>query len=208
MEDIVDVLQKCGNSLDAVCQLARNRIQVHPAGLLKISELRDFETVEENLPANAPCAERRRFPIVFFEPDIVLLQVDSDEAQAVQINVLHVGWRRFKYHLKLSVFVQAVGILAISSIGGAPTGLNVSDAVWIRSEDAKKGLGVHRARADFHVVGLLEDATAARPILLQAENEALKRRAFRSRGRSPRLFILRHQRAVSSISRETSLRSI
>ena len=45
------------------------------------------------------------------------------------------------------------------------TGLNVTNAVRVRSEDAEKGFGMHGARAYFDVIGLLQDATLLHPKL-------------------------------------------
>ena len=48
-----------------------------PPDLLEIRELRDLEAVEEDLPADAPRAERRRFPVVLLEAHVVLPGVDA-----------------------------------------------------------------------------------------------------------------------------------
>ena len=77
------VLQERADALEAVSELHRNRIEVHPSTLLKVSELRDFQTVEEHLPANAPRAERGRFPIVFLEADVVFLERDAQGREAL-----------------------------------------------------------------------------------------------------------------------------
>src|SRR5437016_13137526 len=51
------VLQKSGDALEAIGQLHGNRIQINSAALLEICELRDFEAIEHDLPANTPRAQ-------------------------------------------------------------------------------------------------------------------------------------------------------
>ena len=90
-------------------------------------------------------------------------KIDTDGGEALQIDVLDIGRRRFEDQLKLGVLVQAIGIFAVATVGGPTTRLNVGDTVWIRAENAEKGFWVHGTRADFNVVGLLENATLLYP---------------------------------------------
>src|SRR5688500_15662882 len=64
VEDVVHALQEHGNPLEAVGDLARDRLEIEAAHLLKIGELRDLRAVEQHLPADAPGAQRRRLPVV------------------------------------------------------------------------------------------------------------------------------------------------
>ena len=104
--------------------------------------------------------KRRRLPVVFFELDVVLAQIDADRAQRFEVKFLHVLGRRLQDHLQLQVLEQAVGILTVAAIGGTPRGLHVRDLVWIRAEDAEECFRRHGAGADFNVVGLLDDGPA------------------------------------------------
>ncbi len=72
IEDVVDALQEHRDALEAVGDLAGDRLQVDAAHLLEIGELRDLQAVEHHLPADAPGAERRRLPVVLLEADVVL----------------------------------------------------------------------------------------------------------------------------------------
>jgi hypothetical protein len=72
------------------------------------------------------------------------------------------------------VLVETVGILTIAPVGGPTARLNVGDAVWVRSENAKKRLRVHRAGPDFNIVGLLEDASLPHPKMGKRKDEILK----------------------------------
>ena len=138
------------------------------AALLEIGELGDLQSVEQHLPADAPCAECGRFPVVFFEANIVFLQVDSDGGEAFQIKVLNVRGRWLKYYLKLRVLVEAVGIFAVAAVGGTAARLGVDDAIRLRPEHAQKSFGMHGAGADFDVIRLLQNTIAVRPILFKS----------------------------------------
>ena len=74
----------------------------------------------------------------------------------------------------MGVLEEAVGILAVAAVGGAARGLRVADAVGLGAEDAQEGFRRHGARANFDVIGLLEDAAAGGPKGLQAEEQVLE----------------------------------
>ena len=85
VEDVVDALQEHRDALEPVGDLAGDRREVDAADLLEVGELRDLHAVEQHLPADAPGAERRRLPVVFLEPDVVLARVDAARLEAVEI---------------------------------------------------------------------------------------------------------------------------
>ena len=114
-----------------------------------------------------PCAERRGFPIVFLEADVVLPQIDSDGSKTFEIKILNICRRGFEYHLKLRVLVKAVGIFAVAAICRPAAWLGIDDAIRIGPEHAQESFRVHRSGADFHIVGLLENAIAARPVMFK-----------------------------------------
>ena len=172
----VDILQECGNALQTVCQLRRNRIQIHASTLLKVGKLRDLQPVQHYLPANSPGPERGRFPIVLFEFDIVLAQINSHRAQRIKIKLLHVFRRRLQDDLELQMFVQPVRILAIAPISGTPRRLDVSHSVRLRPQHPQKCFRRHGPRADLDVIGLLQHASPFRPKGLEPQDEFLKRR--------------------------------
>jgi hypothetical protein len=101
--DVVHLLQRHRDAFEAVGDLAGNRLQVDAADLLKVGELRDLEAVEHHLPADAPRAQRGRFPIVLFEADVVLAGIDATRFQRLEIQVLDLVRRRLEDHLKLMV---------------------------------------------------------------------------------------------------------
>ena len=67
------------------------------------------------------------------------------------------------------MLVQAIGIFAVTSVGRPTTGLNISDAVGMRAEHTQESFRVHRAGADFHVIGLLKYATLLHPKLRELQ---------------------------------------
>ncbi len=142
--------------------------------MLEVSELGDLHAVHHHLPADAPCADGRAFPVVFLELEVVLAEIDADGFQRLKIQLLHVDRRRLQDELKLGVAEEAVGVLAVAAVGGTPRGLRIADLIRLGPQHAQKGLRRHGARAHFHVVGLLEDAAALRPKALQAEQKLLK----------------------------------
>lgn len=72
------------------------------------------------------------------------------------------------------MLVEAVGIVAITAIGGAAAGLDVGHLVLLSAEDAEKGFRGHGAGADFGIVGFVDDATTVGPVFLQLKNSFLK----------------------------------
>ena len=134
----------------------------------------DLEPIQHHLPADAPRAERRRFPVVLFELDVMLPQVNADRGQRFQVKFLHILRRRLQDHLQLQVLEQPVGILAIASVRRTPRGLHISDLIRIRPEHTQKRLGSHRSRAHFDVIRLLNHSPTLGVKLLQLEDEFLK----------------------------------
>src|SRR5580700_8269932 len=65
VEHVIDALQIRRDAIESVGELHRNRVEILPAALLEISELRDLLTIEQHLPANSPSAQSRRLPVVF-----------------------------------------------------------------------------------------------------------------------------------------------
>ena len=69
--DPVDALHVHGEPLEPVGELARHRRAFEAGDLLEISELRDLHAVAPAFPAEPPGAERRAFPVVFDETQVV-----------------------------------------------------------------------------------------------------------------------------------------
>src|SRR5579883_2386574 len=172
--DAIDVLEESGDALQAISQFGGYQVEIEATALLKVGELGDLEAVEHHLPADAPGTEGWSFPIVLFELDVVLGEVDSDGGEAAEVLVDDVGGGRFEDDLKLLVLVEAIGIFAVAAVGGAAAGLDVSDAVGIGAEDAEEGFGGHSAGADLDVIGFLDDAAAVGPVFFEGEDGVLE----------------------------------
>ncbi len=174
--DRIDVLQKSAKPLQTVSKFGGYRIEIDAAALLKISELRDLQTVQHHLPSDTPGAECGRLPVVFFELDVVLAQVNADRSERLEVQLLHVLWRGLQDYLQLQVLEEAVRILAVTSVGRTSRGLHVSDLVRIRPEHAQKCFRRHGARSDLNVIRLLNDRSALRKESLEREDKLLESR--------------------------------
>jgi len=163
----VGSLQECHQALHAVGQFGGHQVQVHTATLLEVGELRNLQAVHHHLPADAPGAERGRFPVVFLEFDVVLSQVDADGLQAAEILLDDIARRRFQNDLQLLVLVKTVGILRVTAISRTAAGLDVRHPVRLGPQHAEEGLRAHGPGADFHIVRFLNDAAAVGPVLLE-----------------------------------------
>ena len=170
----VHVLQKRRDALHSIRELGADGIEIHPAALLEVGELRNFQTVQHHLPAHAPRTARRPLPVVFFELQVVMFQVDAHGLERFEIKLLHVHRRRLQDQLELGVLEEPVRILAVAPVGRPPRGLRVAHPVGLRPQHAQKRLWTHGSRAHFHVVGLLDHASPLRPEALQAEQQILK----------------------------------
>src|SRR5882724_11782067 len=77
------------------------------------------------------------------------------------------------------MLVQTIWVFAVATVGGPTTRLHVPDAIRAGPEYTKKGLRVHCARANFHIVGLLQDAALFRPKLGELQDQILEVVALR-----------------------------
>ena len=187
VEHVVHALQEHRDALEAVGDLAGDRGEVDAADLLEVGELRDLQAVEHHLPADAPGAQRRRLPVVLFEPDVVLPRVDAARLEAVEIQLLHFVGRRLEDHLILVVLEQPVRVLAEPAVVGPPRRLHVGDAPRLRPEHAEERLRVRGAGAHFEIERLLQQAAVRGPERRQLEDEVLKGHAILNPVRSLRV---------------------
>src|SRR5207244_13193193 len=119
-----------------VGELGRDRGELDAAGLLEVGELRNLHAVEHHLPADAPRTERRRFPVVLLEADIVLARIDATSLEALQIHLLHFVRRRLEDDLKLVVLEQTLRVFAEPAVGGPARRLHVRGAPMAWPEHA------------------------------------------------------------------------
>ncbi len=76
VEDVVVAPQEHADALNAVGQLGAHGPAVEAAHLLEVGELADLHAVQHHLPAYAPGAQGRGFPVVLFEAQIMLGEID------------------------------------------------------------------------------------------------------------------------------------
>src|SRR5579864_372200 len=173
----VNILEEGSDTFQTVRQLDGNRFEIQTARLLEVSELGDFQAVEHHLPSDTPGAERRRLPIVFLKPDVVMTQVDTHGLETREVNLLDLGRRRLEDYLQLSMFEQPVRIRTVTAVSRTPRRLHVSDAPGSRTQHPQKGFRTHRSGADFEVVAERQDAALLSPKLVQAQDHLLEAQA-------------------------------
>ena len=172
--EVVDLLQRDGDALEAVGQFDRHRVEREAARLLEVRELRDLLAVEPDLPAEAPRAERRALPVVLDEADVVLARVDAERLERLQVELLRVAGIRLEDDLVLVVLLQAVGVVAVAAVVGPDRRLDIGDVPRLRPEHAQHGARVHRTGADLGVMRLPDQATALGPELLERQDDGLE----------------------------------
>src|SRR5258708_10497992 len=104
----------------------------------------------------------------------MLAKVDANGLEAAEVLIDHVGWRGLENHLELQVLVQEIRIFTVAAVGGTAAGLDVSDAIGLGSEHAQERFRGHGAGAHFQIVRFLNNATAVRPVLLEAKDGLLE----------------------------------
>ena len=161
-------------TFQTVGDLAGDRFALQAANLLEVSELRHFHAVEPNFPAQAPGAERRVFPVIFHEADVVNGRIQTQLFQRAQVQFLNVVRRWLNHHLELIVVLQTVRVFTVAAVSRTAGRLHVGGSHWLRPQRAQARHRVRGSRADFHVQWLNDGAALARPIVLQCQDQALK----------------------------------
>src|SRR6201999_2196434 len=60
-------------------------------------------------------------------------------------------------------------------VGRTAAGLDIRDAIRVRSKHAEESFRAHRTRPHLSIVGFLDHAASSSPVLLQREDDLLKR---------------------------------
>ena len=77
IKHVIYALQIHGQTLQTIGDLTGDRFAVNAAYLLEVSELCDFHAVQPYLPAQTPGTQRRVFPVVLYESDVIGLQIKA-----------------------------------------------------------------------------------------------------------------------------------
>src|SRR5690606_9098553 len=173
--DVVAVLQVHAQPLKAVGDLAQHRPALQAAGLLEVGELGDLHAVEPDLPAQAPGAERGRFPVVLDQAQVVHQRIDPEFLQRAEVELDDVVRVGLHHHLVLVVVLQAVGVLAVAPVGGAARGLHVGRVPRLGPDRTQEGGRMEGAGADLQVERLDQHAALRRPVRVEAGDQFLER---------------------------------
>ena len=174
LPDLVDALQVHHDAFQAVGVLDRHRVERVAAGLLEVGVLGDLQPVEPDLPAQAPGAQRGRFPVILDKADVVLVAVDADRLQAAQVELLGIGRGRLQDDLELGMHLHAVGVLGVAAVVRAIARLGVGDVPRLGSQHAQHGRRVRRARAHLLAVRLPDQAAVRGPVVLKPHDDVLE----------------------------------
>ncbi len=70
--------------------------------------------------------------------------------------------------------LQAVGVLAVTTVSRPAGGLDVGGFPWFRPQGTEQGGGVESPGPDLHIVRLLDDTTLFSPEPVQLHDDVLK----------------------------------
>jgi len=140
--EVVDTFHSCRKRRCAQARTStpRRSVQVHSSALLKISELRDLQPVQQNCQPT-PTHPASEIPNCLLEANICSFRF-SQSPRGSSNKRLHVRWRRLEDHLELECLTNG-SVLAIRP-SRPTTRLHVSDA-YASAQHAQK-CSVHRAR--------------------------------------------------------------
>ena len=99
----VNALNVHRQSFQTVGDLAGHRLTLQTADLLEVGELRHFHPVQPHFPAQTPGTQRRVFPVVFHEADVVNRRIHTQLFQRPEVQLLNVVRRWLNDHLELIV---------------------------------------------------------------------------------------------------------
>ena len=107
------------------------------------------------------------------ELDVVPCEIDAEGGQRVEVEVEDVLRGRLEDHLILVVVLEAVGVLAVASVGRPDARLDVRGAPRLRSEAAEERGRIRRSGAELRVVRLEDHAALVGPVALQRGEHVL-----------------------------------
>ena len=172
--DRIDALQIHGQAFQTIGNLARHRIALDATDLLEIGELGHFHAVQPDFPAQAPGAQGGRFPVVLDKTHVMHAGIDADMIQGVEIQLLHVCRIGLENHLELVVMLQAVRVLAITTVTRSTAGLHIGGMPGLGSDGTQECCRVKGPGTHFHVIGLEQYTALFCPITLQGKDQSLE----------------------------------
>jgi hypothetical protein len=170
----LDPVKGNGDPLETIGDLDRDRVERHPACLLKIRELGDLLSVKPDFPTQTPGAKGRGFPVILYEADIVQLWIDPQRLERLQVELLRIARIGLEDDLELVVQLETVGVFAVTPVVRTDGRFDIGDVPGFRAEDAQGGGGVHCPGPDLRIIRLPEQAAALDPVVLEGEDDLLE----------------------------------
>ncbi len=171
--EVVDALEGHEDALQAVGDLHRDRVERQAPRGLEIGELGDLQPVQPHLPAEAPCAQGRGFPVVLDEAHVVAGGVDAEGPDAAQVQLLGIARIGLQDDLELGVGLEPVGVFAVATVVGPDARLHVGGAPRFRAEDPQERGRVQGARTHLGVERLGQHRAVPDPVGREAEDGVL-----------------------------------
>ena len=91
-----------------------------------------------------------------------------------EIGFLNAIGRRLDQHLILEVMLRPIGVIAITTIGGAPARFWIGHRPGLRSNRPKHRMRAHGSSTLFRVVGLQQHTTLLSPKAIQRADDVLE----------------------------------
>ena len=101
-------------------------------------------------------------------------RINANCFERAEIQLLDIIGRRLQNNLVLVIMLQAKRVVAVTTIGGPATWLDVGGRPGFRAHGAQERCRVKRAGAHLHVVWLHDHAAALCPVLLKFEDQVLE----------------------------------
>ncbi len=79
-----------GQTFQTVGDFTGDRLTFQTAHLLEVGELRHFHTVQPHFPAQTPGTQRRVFPVIFHETDVVDGWIHTQLFQRPKVQLLNI----------------------------------------------------------------------------------------------------------------------
>lgn len=95
--------------------------------------------------------------------------------EALQIQILRIGWSRFQHNLVLKIMLQPIRIITIPAIRWPSTRLDVGCPPRFGPNRPQKRGRIKGSRTLFRIIRLDNDAVVRLPKLMKGENNLLKR---------------------------------
>ena len=160
------IVQGDQNALEPVGDLHRNRVERHTTHLLEVGELRDLLPIQPDFPAQPPGGDGGLLPVVLHEADVMLARIDAESFKRFEVKLLRISWVRLKNDLKLRMFLEPVGVLAVATIVRADRRFDIGDIPRFGAEDPQKSSWVHRPGTNLRIVWLGDQASVRCPEVL------------------------------------------